>query len=41
MAEIDPDVFEQLDRRFFAYPDDTVAMVYDFVVAHRDEIRGA
>ena len=43
LDEIDPDIqiFNQLDRKFYAYPDKISALVYDFVVAHRDQIRGA
>ena len=43
LDEIDPDshIFNQLDRRFYAYPDEISTLVYDFVVAHRDQIRGA
>ena len=43
LDEIDPDIhiFNQLDRRFYAYPDEISTLVYDFVAAHRDQIRGA
>ena len=43
LDEIDPGlhVFDHLDRAFHAYPDDILTLVYDFVVAHRDQIRDA
>jgi len=43
LDEIDPDItiFNEFDRRFYAYPDDVLTLVYEFVVARRDQIRGA
>jgi len=42
LDEIDPAIstFRHLDDKFYAYPDDTLKLVYDFVIAHRDQVRG-
>lgn len=43
LEELDPDceLFESLDDEFFAYPDDTTALLARFVRANRGSIRGA
>jgi hypothetical protein len=36
-----PERLNDFDQRFFEYPDDLTELLYDFVVAHRNEIAGA
>ena len=38
---IDPDteLFEELDKEFYSYPDDLSALLYRFVTEHRSDIR--
>jgi hypothetical protein len=33
--------FENLDRAFYRYPDDLTALLYEFLISHRDAVRGA
>jgi hypothetical protein len=43
LEEVDPDLalFEELDSEFYEYPDDLTTLLYEFVVEHRSDIRGA
>jgi hypothetical protein len=42
LEAIDPDIelFEELDQEFYGYPDDLSALLYQFVIEHRSDIRG-
>jgi hypothetical protein len=35
------DLFDQLDDKFYSYPDNLTELLYDYVILHRAEIEGA